>query len=79
MNLPAPPSPKPGPSLGLAIGLMVFGALLGIVAVVLVTLGAHGSIDTTKINEPIVGFVIGQAGLMYNLTLEGTKISRIQR
>ena len=48
-------------------------------SVVLVTLGAHGSIDTTKINEPIVGFVIGQAGLMYNLTLEGSKISRIQR
>ena len=48
-------------------------------SVVLVTLGTHGSIDTTKINEPIVGFVIGQAGLMYNLTLEGTKISRIQR
>jgi lipid-binding SYLF domain-containing protein len=48
-------------------------------SVVLVTLGTHGSIDTTKLNQPIVGFVIGQAGLMYNLTLEGSKISKIQR
>ncbi len=48
-------------------------------SVVLVDLGAHGSIDTTKLNQPIVGFVIGQEGLMYNLTLEGSKITKIQR
>jgi lipid-binding SYLF domain-containing protein len=48
-------------------------------SVVLVDLGADASIDTTKANKPIVGFVIGQKGLMYNLTLEGSKISKIQR
>lgn len=47
-------------------------------AVVLADLGAEASIDTTKLNQPIVGFVVGQQGLMYNLTLEGTKISRLQ-
>ena len=40
-------------------------------SVALVTLGAGGDIDTTKIRDPIVGFVFGQKGLMYNLTLEG--------
>jgi len=48
-------------------------------SIVLVELGAHASIDTTKLNQPIVGFVIGQAGLMYNLTLEGSKITKIKR
>lgn len=48
-------------------------------SVVVVTLGAHESIDTTKLDQPIVGFVIGQAGLMYNLTLEGSKITKIKR
>ena len=48
-------------------------------SVVLVDLGADASIDTQKANKPIVGFVIGQKGLMYNLTLEGAKISKIER
>jgi len=47
-------------------------------SVVLVDVGVQGSIDTTKLNRPIVGFVIGQKGLMYNLTLEGSKITQIQ-
>lgn len=48
-------------------------------SVVLVDLGADASIDSQKANKPIVGFVIGQKGLMYNLTLEGAKISKIDR
>jgi lipid-binding SYLF domain-containing protein len=48
-------------------------------SVVLIDVGANASIDTTRINQPIVGFVVGQKGLMYNLTLEGSKISRIKR
>lgn len=48
-------------------------------SVALVTLGAGASIDTAKINEPIVGFVFGQKGLMYNLTLEGTKFSKLKK
>ena len=48
-------------------------------SVVLIDVGANASIDTTKINQPIVGFVVGQKGLMYNLTLEGSKISKLKR
>jgi lipid-binding SYLF domain-containing protein len=48
-------------------------------SVVFVTLAAGGSIDTDKITNPVIGFVIDPKGLMYNLTLEGSKISRISR
>jgi lipid-binding SYLF domain-containing protein len=48
-------------------------------SVVLIDVGANASIDTSKINQPIVGFVVGQKGLMYNLTLEGSKISKLKR
>ena len=48
-------------------------------SVALVELGAGGSIDTTNIKDPIVGFVFGQKGLMYNLTLEGSKFTKIVR
>jgi lipid-binding SYLF domain-containing protein len=48
-------------------------------SVVLINLGAQASIDTTKLNQPIVGFVVGQKGLMYNLTLEGSKISKLKK
>jgi len=48
-------------------------------SVVLINLGAQASIDSTKLNQPIVGFVVGQRGLMYNLTLEGSKISKLRK
>jgi lipid-binding SYLF domain-containing protein len=48
-------------------------------SVVLVTVGAGGAIDSNTIRAPIIGFVFDQKGLMYNLTLEGSKISRIYR
>jgi len=48
-------------------------------SVVLIDVGAGGSIDSSKINQPIVGFVVGQKGLMYNLTLEGTKVSKLKK
>jgi len=48
-------------------------------SVVLIDIGAGGSIDTDNIKAPIVGFVVGQKGLMYNLTLEGSKISRLKK
>ena len=48
-------------------------------SVVLVNVGAAASIDSEKLNQPIVGFVVGQKGLMYNLTLEGSKITRINK
>ena len=48
-------------------------------SVALVTVGAGGSIDTTNIKDPIVGFVFSNKGLMYNLTLEGSKITKLKR
>jgi lipid-binding SYLF domain-containing protein len=46
-------------------------------SVAIVTLGAGGSIDTDKITDPVIGFILDPKGLMLNLTLEGSKISQI--
>jgi lipid-binding SYLF domain-containing protein len=48
-------------------------------SVAIITVGAGGSIDSDKVTSPVVGFVLDPKGLMYNLTLEGTKISRMRR
>jgi len=48
-------------------------------SVALVTVGVGGALDTENIQDPIVGFVFGQKGLMYNLTLEGAKITRLEK
>ncbi len=48
-------------------------------SVTVIAVGAGGSIDTNTIRSPVVGFIFDQKGLMYNLTLEGSKISRIYR
>ena len=48
-------------------------------SVALVELGAGAAIDTTNIKDPIVGFVFGNKGLMYNLTLEGSKFTKLDK
>lgn len=48
-------------------------------SVALVTVGVGGAIDSNQIRKPVIGFILDQKGLMYNLTLEGTKITRIDR
>lgn len=48
-------------------------------SVAIITVGVGGSIDTSKITSPVIGFIVDPKGLMYNLTLEGSKISRISR
>ncbi|RME98542.1 MAG: hypothetical protein D6773_14290 [Alphaproteobacteria bacterium] len=48
-------------------------------SVALVTVGAGGTVDTNNLLDPIIGFVFNNKGLMYNLTLEGSKISPINR
>ncbi len=48
-------------------------------SITVITLGADGSIDTQKLNEPIIAFIIGQKGLMYNLTLEGAKFTKLNK
>jgi len=48
-------------------------------SVALVTIGAGKAVDTESINKPIIGFIFSNKGLMYNLTLEGSKITKINR
>lgn len=48
-------------------------------SVALVTVGANGQIDSTQLNQPVIGFVMGQKGLMYNLTLEGSKFNKLDK
>lgn len=40
--------------------------------------GANGAIDINAIRAPVVAFVLTNTGLMANLTLEGTKITRLK-
>ena len=48
-------------------------------SVALIKVGAGGSIDSSNIKDPIVAFVFGQKGLMYNLTLEGSKFTKLDK
>lgn len=45
----------------------------------LITVGAEGSLDTTKLAEPILAFAFGQRGLMAGLTLEGLKFTKLDK
>lgn len=40
--------------------------------------GANGEIDVNTWNQPTVAFVMTNVGLMANLSLEGTKITRVE-
>ncbi len=46
-------------------------------SVALLQVGANGAIDTFSSQHPIVAFALTNKGLMANLTLEGTKISKL--
>jgi len=48
-------------------------------SVALVEWGAAEDINTIDIQDPIVGFVFSNKGLMVNLTLEGSKFTRIKK
>ena len=48
-------------------------------SVALIDLGVGKTIDTANIKDPVVGFIFGSKGLMYNLTLEGSKISKLDK
>ncbi|ALO45009.1 BPSL1445 family SYLF domain-containing lipoprotein [Pseudohongiella spirulinae] len=45
----------------------------------LIRIGAGASVDTNNLQDPVVGFVLTNAGLMYNLTLEGSKFTRLEK
>lgn len=46
-------------------------------SVALAKIGANGALDTNTAQKPVVGFVVTNAGLMANLSLEGTKVSKL--
>ena len=46
-------------------------------SIVLVDTGAGTSVDSNNVRPPIVGFVYGLKGLMVNLSLEGTKFTKL--
>ena len=48
-------------------------------SVALIKVGIGDSLDTVNVKDPIVAFVFGQQGLMYNLTLEGSKITKLDK
>ena len=48
-------------------------------AVTVIAVGLDGSIDTSKTNKPVIAFVFDKKGLMYNLTLEGAKVTKLNK
>lgn len=46
--------------------------------VAVVNVGANGRIDTNTAQQPVVGFVMNNGGLMAGVSLEGTKISKLE-
>lgn len=48
-------------------------------SIALIDLGVGKTIDTQNLKDPVVGFIFGSTGLMYNLTLEGSKFSKLDK
>lgn len=52
-------------------------AVGGDASVAVLKVGANGAIDSNSVRAPIDAFVLSNGGLMANLTLEGTKVNRM--
>ena len=50
----------------------------GDASVAFLKVGANGQVDASVAQAPTIAFVMTNAGLMANLTLEGTKVTRVQ-
>ena len=48
-------------------------------SVALIDVGAGKTIDSHNVSDPVVGFIFGSKGLMYNLTLEGSKFTKLDK
>jgi lipid-binding SYLF domain-containing protein len=48
-------------------------------SVALIDVGAGKTIDSQNVRDPVVGFIFNSSGLMANLTLEGTRFTKISR
>lgn len=51
----------------------------GNAAVTVIDTGKSGSVDTTSLTDPVVGYIFGEKGLMADLSFEGQKITKIER
>ncbi len=47
--------------------------------VTVVNVGVDGSLNTTKLNQPVIGFVFSQKGLMAGATVEGSKFTKLEK
>ncbi|HEX7636719.1 MAG TPA: YSC84-related protein [Noviherbaspirillum sp.] len=47
-------------------------------SVAVLKVGANGELDTSSATGPVLAFVLTNAGLMANLSLEGTKVTRLK-
>jgi len=47
--------------------------------VALITVGAGERLDLTKINDPIIGFVMDVKGLMVDVSLKGAKFTKVDK
>lgn len=45
-------------------------------SVTLINVGAAAKVDLTTLKEPILGFVVGQSGLMAGVSIDGSKITK---
>ncbi len=48
-------------------------------SIAVVQWGAGEDLSTVEINDPIVAFIFGNKGLMFNLSLEGSKFTKLVR
>jgi lipid-binding SYLF domain-containing protein len=46
-------------------------------SITLISVGANASVTTQTVQQPIVGFVLSNAGLMANLSLNGNRFTRL--
>ena len=72
--------------LGQAVGYLVFPRVIkfgiGVGAETgkgVLRVGGGKTIDTDNARDPVVGFIFGSKGLMYNLTLEGSKFTKLDK
>jgi lipid-binding SYLF domain-containing protein len=48
-------------------------------SVAIAEIGAGGELSSNTAQEPIIGFIFSNKGLMYNLTIEGSKMTKLVR
>jgi lipid-binding SYLF domain-containing protein len=46
-------------------------------SVALLKIGANGAVDTETVRSPVVGFILSNEGVIADLSLEGSKITRL--